>query len=74
MADFDDELLCSDDREVWDEDGDRTREEFRGHARDPIVELFHRCEFVVMSLVVVEGFKGSKETRSNSASLHDWEQ
>lgn len=73
MADFDDELLCSDDREVWDEDGDRTREEFRGYTRDPVVDSFNLCEFVAVSLDVA-GLKGSEETRSSSASLHDWEQ
>lgn len=73
MTDFEDELLRSDDREVWEEDGDSTRDEFRGYARDPAVESFGLCGFVAVSLVV-EGFKGSEETRSSSASLHDWEQ
>ena len=71
MTDFEDELLRSDDREVWDEDGDRARDEIRGYARAPTVESFDRCEFVGMPLVVVDGFRGSEETRSSSASLHD---
>lgn len=57
MAELRDVLLRSEEREVWDEEGDKTRGKFR--------DLFDGEE------PCVADFEVSEETRSSSASLQD---
>lgn len=57
MAELRDVLLRSEEREVWDEEGDKTRGKFR--------DVFDGEE------PCVADFEVSEETRSSSASLQD---
>lgn len=64
-----DELLCSDERDVWEEEGDKTRVMFRDEWAD--APGWQEC---VVAPFVVELRSVSEATWSSSASLQDWEQ
>lgn len=70
---FSDELLCSDESEVWEDDGDKARDRFREDCVDVPAIAVSDCECTEL-FIVVEDRRFSDATWSISESLQVWEQ